>query len=367
MLTAKSLFKQYINILRKERILLHSEKKNISVFSNQLFLIICLILVVTFGVLVFSALPFFHKKYIFIYGFSFLLFTSLSFWLWQNIRKSRTSYLAPVYIFAIYLYSFGMYISVNSGAGGISHAATTVICFQIIFPLLIFDKPIRVNFMLILAYFIHTFLAFKFKQRSDFLLDTFNGATFTVMGFVIGEYERYIKLANFEKDRILSWQKDTDMLTNLPNRRMLFERLTDIQEKNGKLAGLFMIDIDHFKIFNDTFGHQQGDDCLKQLGKCFLEFGNENNFEFYRYGGEEFCALSTTDTYEELRDHAEKLLKKVESLQIPFEFNQQKVVTISLGFAPHYYTQSYEKTVKQADDALYNAKRAGRNCIFGSK
>ena len=114
-------------------------------------------------------------------------------------------------------------------------------------------------------------------------------------------------------------------------------------------------------------GHQTGDQCLRTLGKCFAEFGEENDFEFYRYGGEEFCALTTKDTYDELREHAERLRRKVENLAMPFEQSERGVVTISIGFAPHYYTQNYEVTIKQADDALYNAKRTGRNCIFGSK
>lgn len=350
---------------RFERELLKTEQDNISQFCCRMFGIISLIMTGLFAALVFFALPFFNVRYLLMYSISFVVFAVLSLSFRHQYKTHGLSYLPLVYVFVLYLYAFAILVSVNSVSG--SHAATSIICLQVIFPLLIFDRSIRVIALSLFVYAVHSVLAYKYKVWSDFLLDVFNGGAFTVVGIVIGEYERYVKLTSFEKDRTLVYQKNTDMLTELPNRRMLFERLTDIQESNGKLAGLFMIDIDHFKIYNDTLGHQAGDTCLKTLGTCFADFGKANGFEFYRYGGEEFCALTTTDTYDELRAHAEALRKAVESLALPFEQNEAGVVTISIGFAPHYYTQNYEVTVKQADDALYNAKRTGRNRIFGSR
>ncbi|MBQ7159117.1 MAG: diguanylate cyclase [Treponema sp.] len=354
-----------VDFHKNEQNMLVQERENISYFCTQVFAIISLIMTIVFGVLVFFALPFFSVKYLVIYLISFAVFTVLTF-LFRRAHVAKSEHFLPlVYFFVLYLYAFGIFVSISATPD--SHAAVSVICLQVIFPLLIFDRSYRINMLSLSMYVIHSVLAYFFKNYSDFVLDTFNGGAFTVVGMIIGLYERYVRLANFEKDRILEHQKSTDMLTDLPNRRMLFERLTGIQENNGSLAGLFMIDIDHFKIFNDTLGHQQGDQCLRLLGKCFADFGAENGFEFYRYGGEEFCALTTKDTYDELRAHAEKLRRTVESLAIPFAQNEAGVVTISIGFAPHYYTQNYEVTIKQADDALYNAKRTGRNCIFGSK
>ncbi len=362
-----STLRTLIDFHKNEQRLLIQEKEHISLFCSQVFAIISLIMTVIFGVLMFFALPFFNVKYLLIYTISFFVFLVLTF-LFRRVHVTKSlHYLPLVYTFVFYLYAFGIFASISSASGLGSHAASSVICLQIIFPLLIFDRSYRINLIFIGMYLMHSVLSYLFKDYSNFVLDMFNGAAFTLGGIIIGLYERYVRLSNFEKDRLLEHQKNTDMLTDLSNRRKLFERLTDIQESNGALAGLFMIDIDYFKIYNDTLGHQTGDQCLRTLGKCFAEFGEENDFEFYRYGGEEFCALTTKDTYDELREHAERLRRKVENLAMPFEQSERGVVTISIGFAPHYYTQNYEVTIKQADDALYNAKRTGRNCIFGSK
>ena len=354
-----------IDFHKNEKKLFVQERENISYLCTQVFAIISLIMTVIFGVLIFFALPFFNKNYLVIYAFSFALFLTLTLLFRRAHNKRSTCYLPLVYTFVLYLYAFGVFASISTTKG--SHVAASFVCLQIIFPLLIFDRSYRVNLLSIFMFALHSVLAYRFKDYNDFVLDMFDGAAFTFVGIIIGVYERWIRLSSFEKDRILEHQKSTDMLTELPNRRMLFERLTDIAQNHGKLAGLFMIDIDHFKLFNDTLGHQQGDQCLNVLGKCFSEFGRKNGFEFYRYGGEEFCALTTEDSYDELRAHAESLRRTVEALALPFEQNESGVVTISIGFAPHYYTQNYEVTIKQADDALYNAKRTGRNRIFGSK
>lgn len=361
----KELAQGAVDFFRKERSLLQTERANVSQFCSQVFGIISLIMVFIFGILMILSIPYFNTTYLVFYTISFAISLVLTILFRRTYKLHKNNYLPLVYAFVLFLYVFAIAVSISSTAG--SHAATSIICLQVVFPLLIFDRSLHVNVLVTIAYIVHSVLAYYLKERPDFILDVFNGGAFTLVGIIIGEYERSVKLSNFEKDRTLIYQKDTDMLTELSNRRMLFERLTAIQESHGALAGLFMIDIDHFKIYNDTLGHQAGDTCLKTLGKCFADFGAANGFEFYRYGGEEFCALTTTDSYDELRNHAEALRKAVESLSLPFASSEAGVVTISIGFAPHYYTQNYEVTVKQADDALYNAKRTGRNRIFGSR
>ena len=360
-----NLYKQIASALQKERVLLNSEKKNLARFTNSMLRIISVMMTVIFAVLCVFGIQTFNIKYFIVYLTSFFVFLLLSIHIYFNIKRKRNCYLFPTYCFILYLYAFGFFVSFASIAE--PHAATSIICFQIIFPLLIFDRSIRVNLLVLSVCIIHTVLAYIYKDPATFKLDLFNGITFTLLGIAIGEYERYQRIIAFEKDRILRWQKDTDMLTVLPNRRRLFERLTEIQNNQEPLNGLFMIDIDHFKDFNDTLGHQAGDECLKMLGKCFADFGKQNEFEFYRYGGEEFCALTAKYNYDELGKMAEALRAKVQNLGIPFESEPLKVVTISVGYTDHVKGARYEKTIKNADDALYKAKRAGRNCIEGSR
>jgi len=162
-----------------------------------------------------------------------------------------------------------------------------------------------------------------------------------------------------------------DELTSLSNRRALDESL----EKLGKKYSIAMIDIDHFKKFNDTYGHDQGDDVLKLVAKTLQSvLGNK----VYRYGGEEFTAifdkyesLDAAEVLDEVRDKLSKLKFHVRSKKAPRRKNNRgkgggkKVsVTISIGVSQYGEKASNpEKVIKIADNALYKAKKRGRNCV----
>lgn len=355
-----SAFSQHI---KRERQLFNENRAEINLFCAKMFEMISQIMVVLFFFLVLFATPFFSRIYFFSYFICLICFSILTVLFRKSVRAGGAHALRLVYTFAVILYLFSMFISVKFMDK--SHPATTFACLQVLFPLLIFDRSRRINIVVFSAYLIHSTLSFFIKTQQCFVLDIFTIGAFTIVGIIVGEYERWLKLIDFEKDRILIHQRDTDALTGLHNRRMLFETLNDVKEHAKPLSGIFMIDIDHFKLFNDSLGHQAGDECLKKLGECFTEFGKENNFHFFRYGGEEFIALSKTANYEQLCLQAEKLRKTVMALNIPFDKNPQGIVTISIGYATHYYTQDYEETIRIADAALYEAKERGRNCSRG--
>ena len=360
------LFRYFKSHIKKANELLKSERTEVYRSCSSIFRIITRIMVLIFGLLIFAGTPFFTPAYRSLYITAFVISLLLCIGFSLSYRKQGAFALPLMYAFALYLYAFTILISLRSANGGSSHAATCFVCLQIIFPLLIFDKSVRVDALVIFVYLLHSALAWRYKDFANFTLDVFNGAAFTLVGIVIGEYERYIRLINFEKDRVLIYQKNTDILTGLPNRRSLFERMSAVEEHSSPLTGLFMLDIDYFKRYNDSLGHQQGDSCLSKLGLCFQQWGDRNGFTFYRYGGEEFIAATASDSPEQLKEHAESLRQAVEDLAIPFPQEEHPVVTISLGFTPHFYTQSYEETIRRADDALYTAKRLGRNRVCGN-
>lgn len=157
-----------------------------------------------------------------------------------------------------------------------------------------------------------------------------------------------------------------DDLTGLPGRRALNERL----QRLGRNYSLAMADVDHFKKFNDTYGHDLGDQVLKmvatQLGKV------SGGGKAYRYGGEEFTLVFPNKTAAQALPYLEKLRMTIENytMQLREEnlpsnkksASNQVAVTISLGIAERSYTHSTpEEVIKAADEALYSAKKAGRN------
>jgi len=159
----------------------------------------------------------------------------------------------------------------------------------------------------------------------------------------------------------------TDTLTGVANRRSFDERLRAewrrCQRSRSPIA-LIMIDVDHFKQYNDTYGHQAGDQCLHQISAAMRHCLRRPADLLCRYGGEEFaCLLPETPLGQAMRK-AEELGDAVERLAIPHEASSPaKVVTISRGVAalvPSAETQARE-LVRIADEMLYQAKHAGRN------
>jgi diguanylate cyclase (GGDEF)-like protein len=158
----------------------------------------------------------------------------------------------------------------------------------------------------------------------------------------------------------------TDTLTGLPNRRFLDERMKD-WFADDRPAAVMMIDIDHFKLFNDLLGHPAGDDCLRAVGAVFAAVASGADLICARFGGEEFT-LAVRDAGElEAARLARGLVQAIESLAIahPGRADGVGVVTVSVGvaFKPHGTAVSWRDVFADADRALYQAKRRGRNCF----
>lgn len=158
----------------------------------------------------------------------------------------------------------------------------------------------------------------------------------------------------------------TDALTGLPNRRLLTERM-DAWFGEDTPCTVMMIDIDHFKLFNDMLGHPAGDDCLRSVAAMFIEISQASDMVCARFGGEEFTvAVKGADDLPAAR-LARRIIQAVESLAIthPGRSDGIGVVTVSVGvaFKPAGATASQAATFEAADRALYEAKRRGRNCF----
>lgn len=163
-----------------------------------------------------------------------------------------------------------------------------------------------------------------------------------------------------------------DHLTGLGNRRMLEHRLQGEMRQSGRDGSdltLILIDVDHFKRFNDTYGHPQGDRCLQQVAAVLGQHMNRGRDLCARYGGEEFaCILPDTDHAGGIVV-AQAIRAGVESLAIPHSGSSVgPVVTISLGvttgtFLPGMTSDAW---ISNADRMLYCSKNEGRNRVSGA-
>lgn len=159
-----------------------------------------------------------------------------------------------------------------------------------------------------------------------------------------------------------------DSLTNLPNRRQFDEVL----EKEWQRAtrekteiSIMLIDIDNFKAYNDFYGHVAGDHCLRQIAEALGNCRRRATDFVGRYGGEEFVAILPNTNAEGAQHLAQEMLEAVRSLRIPHKFNQDGIVTVSLGVATCSPTTSHtpELLVTESDKLLYDAKQSGRNQV----
>lgn len=169
-----------------------------------------------------------------------------------------------------------------------------------------------------------------------------------------------------QKASMLQTLSQTDELTGLLNRRAFIERVErvlQLQQHAGKDLALLMLDIDHFKTINDQFGHDAGDQVLRQLGQMLRQSGRQTD-SIARFGGEEFILLLPDTDRQAAICLAERLRKQVQSIQI----GGQRL-TISLGISTLHAGQaaSFAWLFKQADLALYQAKHAGRDQVVAQQ
>ena len=160
----------------------------------------------------------------------------------------------------------------------------------------------------------------------------------------------------------------TDGLTGIANRR----RLDEVLDQEWRRAtrersdlSLILIDADHFKAFNDRYGHAAGDDCLRSIARVLREAVLRPSDLAARYGGEEFCLLLPATNFGGAREFAERVRAAIESLGHPHADSPASVVTVSVGVATMIPPRSGLPTLllEAADRALYAAKRAGRNRV----
>ena len=188
---------------------------------------------------------------------------------------------------------------------------------------------------------------------------------------VIG-YQMAASLKHFQRFSSVKNMATYDTLTGLYNRRYFEERLGVEAEKSfysGVPLSLVMVDLDHFKKVNDTFGHTEGDQILCKISSL-LKNSVRRKDTVARYGGEEFILILPEAGLEQSFVIAERIRQSVEKTL--FEVERAQVnLTLSMGISnfPSHRVKSKEELIKMADQALYDAKRGGRNrvCIFAEK
>ncbi len=153
----------------------------------------------------------------------------------------------------------------------------------------------------------------------------------------------------------------TDVLTGLHNRRYfndILEKEIKRSERYGSFLSLILFDVDHFKIYNDTYGHPEGDKVLYEIGGIVKNAIRQTD-SGCRYGGEEFAVILPQSNIENTINVAERIRKRIQK----DTYSLNNGVTISAGISQYQMNQNITEFISNSDIALYKAKKSGRNCI----
>lgn len=159
----------------------------------------------------------------------------------------------------------------------------------------------------------------------------------------------------------------TDALTGVANRKRFDEAMRKARrgaELQGEDFSLILCDIDHFKRFNDTWGHQTGDQIIRFVAACLCRYSKDYHV-VARYGGEEFGFVLPRTSIKEARVIAEKIRSTVESKRLLRKSTNEDLghITVSLGVAAYHKGESIESLIERCDTNLYKSKQSGRNRI----
>lgn len=234
--------------------------------------------------------------------------------------------------------------------------ATTFIVFLLITPLFMIDKPYFMAIELGAASVIFLVWMHAVKPYEVWRVDVANIIIFSIIGFFIHVISNSIRIREFVLARKLNIQKDTDELTGLKNKGALTGQINEYLADETKDKGIMLLlDINHFKSVNDTYGHDVGDTVINQLG-VFLEDTFRNGDIVGRFGGDEFIVfIKDTDSAEAAESAARRIIEGTEKhIRLP---DKDKTVSVSVGAALyHGEEKNYSEIFKKADVALYKTK-----------
>lgn len=278
------------------------------------------------------------------------------------LKKDSIAAQLLIYLSMSLLFVFACLITANHP----EIPATTFIVFLLIAPMFMIDKPFFMAIELGSASVVFLVWMRYVKPHEIWEMDLINVVSFTVIGIILNIIANSIRIREFVLTREINRQKDTDELTGLKNKGALTREINEIlADKDTPKGIMFLMDVDHFKSINDTFGHDVGDSVIYQLGS-FLGKRFVDDEIAGRFGGDEFIVfIKGTDDQNVARNIAEDIISGAASnISLP---DENKKVSVSIGIAIYNGAEkNYSEIFKKADTALYRSKADPENrvCVF---
>jgi diguanylate cyclase (GGDEF)-like protein len=295
-------------------------------------------------------------------------------WIYAKRRFNRGPVTAGFLLFFICIIAFGIYIGVISLPNSQAvNFMVFLIGIQIIFVL----DPLWELVLNAAVVTVFSYLAIRIKPLGIWQTDVTNAVFAALGGMILSWHMSRVVIKEMRTAQRLKAERDRfeaasiqDELTGLGNRRDFLHRVDfyiNACQRVRQTVCIIMMDVDHFKLYNDFYGHPQGDQVLKAIGGVLSRLMVEEKVFAARVGGEEFIVLWTENRLSEAQRLALKLRQMVIDLQIPHEKSPvAPYITASFGLyvLRGGSTDTAEELYERADKALYEAKNHGRNCVM---
>ena len=257
-----------------------------------------------------------------------------------------------IYLSISVLFLFGCFITQNKP----QIPAATFFVLLVITPMFMVDKPFFMAIELCAASTLFSVWMYHVKPYDIWIMDFINVITYSLVGIFLNIIANSVRIKEFILTKEINIQKDLDDLTGLRNKGALTREINEFLADPLTDKGLmFMLDIDHFKAINDTYGHDIGDRVIAQLGS-FIGKTFVNNEITGRFGGDEFIVfIRDNDNLDAVNNIAEEIIAgAAENVALP---KPEEKISVSIGVAIYKgYEKSYSEIFKKADVALYIAK-----------
>ncbi len=279
---------------------------------------------------------------------------SVSFYFWG--RKSIWATNLYILLFTVIAYCFMCMIGTAFHPDA---PAVMFIVFLLTMPMLLI-LPTHITYLALTPMvLLFSLLAYQVKLPEYAFMDTVHSITCLFLGFFLSHRVMESRMSLLAANDRLSKLSRVDALTKLPNRLALMEF---VQQHDGMMTTVAMVDVDDFKHFNDTYGHPQGDVALRAVADTLRRAVEPGCFAA-RYGGEEFLFIDTVHTPEQTQRRLEKMRSELYAQNIPNDNSEAGRLTLSIGCAARRPHDTFDLQLQRADDALYQAKGCGKNCV----
>lgn len=347
-------------------------QKNLKMISSLsvFFAIVCIAVII-------MSLTFFGSRVLaIVYSIVFVI-EAVCFLLTKHLQKAKKN-IAPANILSS-LYLMHLLI-IGAVVGTVYSPNETAVIYVVVLAisqLLFILPPLLTTFISATTTLITLIMSCNIKPEIYYNSDIINCLGVFILSVLLGWHITKIRVEEssarnkaMELNQELMSMSYTDQLTTLQNHRSfqdIYYNLFNELKSTGDAVGIIMMDIDKFKLYNDNYGHIEGDICLNGIGICFETMKSENVIPF-RFGGEEFVVLVKSTECRRIAEIAEQFREAVEELSIPHKYSPAAdVVTVSVGYHIGYPRRVSMPTelVDCADQALYLSKKSGGNTVTG--